>query len=236
MKQLPDQKFAQSLLEPPKSTKRGHFDQFLYAPYSRKIHRRVYCYSHSSYDLWNRLEVDSDLSYFNERPPKISISAADKITSVQPAFIAKMTDKAVVAHFISSESDSDSTSKSNSEILRLALTNWSEQFGIGFRIWTPNLLRENIIWLANIKQLLRYVSRPEYLTPKATADLILENLKKHRIVSLHFVLESIQIDQDEIIAAIVEMILSRQLYSDIENFPFGYGTELSIFHEFPKKV
>ncbi|MFZ6742467.1 hypothetical protein ACO0LC_04555 [Undibacterium sp. JH2W] len=158
MKRLPDQKFAQSLLEPPKSINRGHFDQFLDAPYSRKIHRRVYCYGHSSYDLWNRLEVDSDLSYFNEDPPKISISAADKITSVQPAFVAKMRDKAVVANFKASESDSDSIA---TDILRLALTNWSEQFGIGIRIWTPNLLRKNVVWLANIKQLLRYVCRTD---------------------------------------------------------------------------
>lgn len=45
----------------PQNFKRGNYSDHLYAPYSIKLHRRVYVYGHDNYDVWVMLESDPEM-------------------------------------------------------------------------------------------------------------------------------------------------------------------------------
>lgn len=227
------------LLEPPEFFVREHQQAFLYAPFSRKTHRRVYCYTHLGYDLWVHLETDSTVVAFNERPEKIPITDGKKVTHVTPAFIVKRRDGVVEAHFISPK-DSEEVSvhmtdenAQHHQPAQEALINWASEQQCRVLQWTASSLRANPIHLSNLKRLLRYVCIPEAIVSINIIEALQVAIRQHRTVTVDHLLRSLA-DFEEAIAmeGIAAIILDKGCYSDIERYPFHYATELSAFHAF----
>jgi hypothetical protein len=83
--------------------RRENFSSFLFAPFSRKLQRRVYIYTDTGYDLWVRLESDPEVVRFNERVPKVPIALGNgKATNTSPQAISINREGVVTVHIIQS--------------------------------------------------------------------------------------------------------------------------------------
>jgi hypothetical protein len=224
------------LLEAPSTFRREHAESFLYAPYSRKIHRRVYCYTHLAYDLWVHLESDKDVAFFNERPATIPFSFNGKASQFTPAYVSRKRDKSIVVHIISREDETGAEPVSEASDLppanqHDALRVWAKQNNFTLVIWSAKAIHSNPIRLANVKQLLRYVCSPQRLVPLAILEEVHTILRQVRSSTVDHIVHTLHMhDEDLIMMVVAEMILSESCYSDIERYPFHYSTELSLHH------
>ena len=231
---------AEQLLKPPALFKRENFRSFLYVPYSRKIHRRIYCYGEDQYNLWVFLESDCQIGFFNERVPDVPISIEGRVKQLAPSFVAQMRDKSIVVHIVLFEGLPGQNGDSVAEILEIsifenALNSWATEHKFSVKIWTRELLHANQIRLENLKRLLRYVCVPQPPPLASTKELIYMALRQSRKATIDSLLHSLStIDDETIMAGLAGMILDGTCYSDIDFFPWHYSTELSVHHAFVK--
>src|SRR3546814_4174424 len=61
----------------PQTFKRQKFSSHLYAPFSIKLQRRTYIYTHRGYDLWTQLESCPSVVRYNERVIPVPINCED---------------------------------------------------------------------------------------------------------------------------------------------------------------
>lgn len=235
------QRLTDALFTIPQKFAREHPKSFLYAPYSRKSYRRVYLYTHLAYDLWVKIEADDSIKFFNERPPEVSLASDGKVKIFSPSIVAKTTGDDVQVHVISPDSSEDTARTGevdrNDESVdarnAAAQDDWARQHGYSLVRWNVQSLRQNRMRLENLKQLLRFVGSPERVIPHEVKLAVKDFLSQRRTVTIHYLLESLRdLDEDWAMAAIADMILSNDCYSDIDIHRFHYATELSLYHEF----
>lgn len=221
--------FAQRLLTPPVAFRRERTRSYLYAPYSRKLHRRVYVYTHLGYDLWALLESDPCIRTFNERPPKLSIPLPDGATAhIVPAAVSEGENGVVTIHSIDNDRPEQNEDRPSESDLLMA---WAAPAGFSFTCWTAETLRPNPIRVDNLKRLLRYASAPQIVLPPKLVDDVSAVLKQHRKITLISLIESITDSDPEWIARVVaQLILDGRCFSDIDTHPFDNATELSVHH------
>lgn len=227
------------LLQAPQKFAREQSKAFLYAPYSRKLQRRLYCYTHLAYDLWTYLEIDSSINRFNERVPKIPISYDGAIKYFKPVYFIQKRDASYEAHLIRRsgltefESEGESTEISSEEQDDEALANWSRKNQCRVITWTAKSLRANPVLLANQKRLLRYLCTADRVVPLEITDRLGAVLHQYRKLTVHHLIQSLpDIDEQWVITEIARLILEGLCYSDTDRYPFHYSTELSVFHAF----
>lgn len=228
----------QDLLLPRESSKRERPKAFLYEPYSPKMYRRIYCYTHHVYDLWALIEADQHIIKFNERVPAIPVANADKVEHFVPSLFSQGRDGSFVAHVIEGTDEDDGSSldmtkqSTGGASKRQAIELWGTQNNCQIEYWTATRLRNNPVHLANIKQLLCYISNPDYVPSAAIQEAIVRVLRQSRAATVDHVIRMLsQMDDAEIMREIATLILDGNCSSDITKYPFHYSTELSVFHD-----
>jgi hypothetical protein len=223
-----DTALIETLLKAPPFT-RENYESFLYEPYSKKLRRRVFIYTHDGYKLWIRLESDPEVVRYNERPPKIPVPiSANKAKEVAPRAISVGLDGIVSIHTFRAK---DETSQPN-------WVGWAVENGFRHVEWSTQKLEDKPPYLNNVAQLLRFSSRPDPITDFSLPSKLLECLKSYRKTTLHKLInQHPSSDPDEVMIAIATLILDRRIYSDIHKFPLSQITEISAYEsESPRNL
>jgi len=175
-----NRKLLDELMTPPaESYTREHTSSFLYAPFSKKCHRRIQCYGHATYNVWVLLETDPNIISFNERPPIIPVVGKDnRVVNFSAAFVAKYTDQSIVVHAIKLQNCEPEFEDTCHTLVGAAL--WATQNELNIRVWRVEELNEKTVELENLKRLLRYVSMPAYVRHKGTIANIRTVLERGR--------------------------------------------------------
>jgi len=215
----------------PSAFKRENYSAHLYAPYSIKLHRRVYIYTHDSYNLWVFIETNPKISSYNEDVEKIPISLEDgNVINISPRFIALKVDGVVEVHTILNNSQKPSDKK-------IAEINAWQRFcqlhGFNYQNWTSEELTINKVRLANYKKLLRYTSSPNSVVNRKLEHQVLSEISNVRKIVFYKILQHFPLsDPEDIKTSIARLIISNQVYSDLDVYPFSMLTEISAHHEF----
>lgn len=222
-----------SLLTPPPTFERNDFASHLYTPYSLKLHRRAYLYTHNGYDLWVLLESSPDIIEFNERVVPVPISLEDgRIVIEAPAAISVSEDEQVVVHTFQSTKTHDAV-KVNIE--STAWKRWCNLHGFMHKEWNSKLLQSNPVELSNLKRLLRFVSCAGYVPNLALEKSLMCELQNVRKITFAKLVQLFPIsDPDDVQQSLARLIISHKVYSDIHLFPLSMITEVSAYHEFIK--
>lgn len=223
------------LLHPVRITevfKRKNPNAFRFKPYSKKIKRRLDLYTSILYDLWVNIEWDIDVKYFNERVEAIPIPGKDgRVFYWKPKIVSVSSANIYCAHTITRTNSSDQASPGYE--IEPYLQRWSNANDVKLRVWMPEEIRSNPILLANRKQLYGYVSNPETVVSPTIKENILLILRKCRKTTLDDLIQSVGPEcEDTTMPVIANLILSREIYSDISKYALGWTTEISCFHEF----
>jgi len=215
----------------PPAFKRENYRAHLYAPYSIKLHRRVYIYTHDSYNLWVLIEANPEISSYNEDVVKIPISLEDgSVINVSPRFVALKFDGIVEVHTILNKSKEPSDKKIE-EIS--AWQRFCQLHGFNYQNWTPEELTINKVRLANYKKLLRYTSSPNSIVNRKLEHQILSEISNVRKIVFYKILQHFPLsDPEDVKVLIARLIISNRVYSDLHLFPFSMLTEISAHHEF----
>lgn len=215
------------LLEP-QNFKRGNYTAHLYAPYSIKLHRRVYVYGHDNYDVWTMLESDRLIATYNERVPKIPIIVdGDKAVNKSPSFISVNHDNSVFFHTVIKDDPPDSS--------LIAWSAFTKTNGYGHKNWTKNILTLNKLKIDNLKKLLRYTSMAGSVKNHTLDNQILSEISVVRKIIFSKIINQFPLsDPEEVKTSIARLILSDKVYSDLHLLPFSMLTEVSAYHEFNK--
>lgn len=213
----------------PQPFRRERYSSFLYTPYSFKLKRRVYLYTHSGYDLWVRLESGTGIAEFNERVPLVPLAfEGGHATLLAPIAVSVRDDGAVEIHtFRHSESDEDTE-----DVKSIAWKRWCDLHGFIHQEWTVELLQKNRIELANLKRLLRFTSCVDYVPNVALEKSILAELGNVRKTTFAKLVQQFPLsDPDEVQQSLARLILNRDIHSDIHYLPLSMITEVSAYHE-----
>lgn len=231
----------EKLFKAPQTFKRERYEEFLYAPYSPKAHRRIYCYGHDTYNLWAILESDYSIIRLNDGAMDTSVSIDHGTVAIKPNFVTKNEDGSIIIHVIAKDSASacQVSGELPVDIIDCSkwtidpLTKWAEDLGISIKVWQRSHILTNPVRLRNIKQLLRFICNPKHIETKDAENLVLSVLRTRRICTIDHVLQNLnEVDPNKLLPTLASMILNGLCYSDIHLYPFHYATELSLFHEF----
>lgn len=215
------------LLKAPSSFIREDYSSFLFAPFSRKINRRVYLYTPIAYALWVRLECDPNVSQFNERVPKVPIAIGTKAVNASPRAISVDKERTVTVHSFVDDLVDDTGSEGRTS----PWSNWAQARGFSHIDWNSDLLGGTPTRLANLKRLLRYVSAAGVIPSPSLRQALLTELRAVRRFTLSKLVEQFPVsDPAEVQAEIARLILDRTIYSDIDRNPLSMITELSAHH------
>lgn len=217
----------------PQPFERRNYSAYLYAPYSLKLHRRVYLYARNGYDLWVLLESDTDIAQFNESVAAVPISFEDgRAATLAPAAVSVSRDGGVLLHTFRS---SDNKHTDEADVKNTSWKKWCALHGFHHKEWTSDLLHSNAIELANLKRLLRFVSCAGYIPNLALEKSLGEELKSVRKMTFAKLVQLFPIsDPDEVQQSLARLIISHKVYSDIHLSPLSMLTEVSAYHEFVK--
>lgn len=227
------------LLQPeplPTGFKRRHPKAYRYTPYSQKIMRRLDLYTLPVFDLWIHIEWNRKILKFNERVQKLMIPGdAGKILNLTPAIVTVDENETICIHMLSG-SNEDATARSLYTVDTAQfpyVTAFANNYRLEVATWTPEKIYANPVELDSWKQLLRYFSGPDLVVPPALRDQIATLLKRTRKTTITALLESLpDEDPDWVMLALAMMLRDGLVYADFGQFPLGYATEISIFHEF----
>lgn len=221
------------LLEP-QTFKRENFTAHLYAPYSIKLHRRVYLYSHQNYDIWVMLESDPSISTYNERVVKIPIVVNGiKAVNISPSFISVTHDRSITLHTTIKDDLVDSESQPTSKLASWFIFCQNNEYK--HQNWTADTLNADKLKIANFKKLLRYTSMAGIVENYKLDNKILFEIGAVRKVIFSKIINQFPLsDCEEVKASIARLILSGKVYSDLNLLPFSMLTEVSAYHEFSK--
>lgn len=217
------------LLKPPTSFVRENYSAFLFAPFSRKLNRRVYLYTSDAYALWVRLESDPNVINFNERAPKVPIAIGTRAVNAAPRAISVKKDKTVIVHSFVGDLADDALDKGDAS----PWTVWASNHGFSHIIWSTQSLQECPIRFANLKRLLRDVSVAGAIPNASLQRAVLSELSAVRRMTLSKLVEQFPLsDPSEVQSEIARLILDNVIYSDIDRNPLSLITELSAHHAF----
>jgi hypothetical protein len=221
------------LLEP-QPFKRENFTAHLYAPFSIKLHRRVYLYGHDNYDVWVMLESDPTISTYNERVVKLPMVVdAIKAVNWSPPFISVNRDGSITLHTVIKDDLPDSESEPKSKLA--TWTAFCLANGYKYQNWTNDTLNSHKLKIANFKKLLRYTSMAGVVGDYALENQILSEINAVRKIIFSKIINQFPLsDSEEVKASIARLILSNKVFSDLHLFPFSMLTEVSAYHEFSK--
>ncbi len=224
------------LFVPNVSLKREKNKSFLYIPYSNKCHRRVFCYSHANYDMWVFIETDPAIIEYNEQPLPIKVIGRNcRVVDFSPMFFTKSRDGSREIHVMATDNPSDpvNTPDPPQDELLSGVEHWANQNGFSVRVWPLDFRSERAIEMANLKQLLRYVSKPTYMPDRFVIEKIKVLLSQAKSLTVHYLVEATgDIDEDLVLTAIADLIVNRVCYSDIHLHFFHHSSQLSSFHAF----
>ncbi len=219
----------------PSTFRRENWEAYLFAPYSKKLSRRVYLYTPQGYDLWVHLESDPQVKTFNERPTKVplSIGQGQAVVAAPNAIsVDQMGD--VMVHECGEYCETATQSKAAEKLNReFPWALWAEAQGFNYKRWTSSELRQNPILLDNYKRLLRWVCRPGWNPSPIVLDSIISALKSRRVTCWNALFRELgHFEPTSISAAIATLILDEKIHSDLHKYFLSQTTELSAFHEF----
>lgn len=211
--------------------RRENFSSYLFAPFSRKLQRRVYVYTDTGYDLWVRLESNPKVVRFNERVPKVPVALCNgKATNASPQAISVDSEGIVTVHTIQNVEES-AKAATNSGIETSAWKDWAKAHGYQHINWEISALRKNPIELANLDRLLRFASVAGAIPKAELEQALIAELRSVRKMTFAKLVEQFpQADQDEVHAAVATLIIDQKIYSDIDRFRFSMTSELSAYH------
>lgn len=221
------------LLDPPASFVREDYSAFLFAPFSRKLNRRVYLYTRGAYALWVRLESDPQVVRFNERLPKVPIAVGNGAAqNASPRAISVDQERLVTIHSFKGDlaivgQDGGSESETS------AWDSWARTRSFMHVIWTSESLRCNPVEHANLKRLLRFVSVPGVFPNPSLQQALLAELSGVRRLTFSKLVELFPVSDPAVVQSeIARLILDRKIFSDIDQNPFSMITEVSAHHGF----
>lgn len=195
---------------------------FLYAPYSRKLGRRAYFYTHDGYQLWLRLEADPNIFRFNERVPKRSIPVTSHLTKeVAPDAVSLNANGRSAIHIIQRNVESEAP--------KVDWAGWAIANDLEFISWTPELLRGKGPYMDNLAQLLRFISRPRRFSDPVLERKVKEELalcRKSTIATLQRQLPAA--GPEAVLEVVATLMVDREVFSDIDRYPLSLLTELSL--------
>jgi hypothetical protein len=210
--------------------KRENPTAFRFQPYSQKNRRRLDIFTPILYDLWISFEWDSTIKSFNERVDKFPVAGKDgKVFFWKPRMVSIGNQTECLVHAIEFGDE-----KSESEMAALDwIQAWVDVNHLMLKIWTPEEVRSNPIELENRKQLYAYICSPETLISPDLRDKVLLVLRQCRKTTLDDLIASVSDSCSEaVIQVLAEQLMLRNIFSDIQKFPFGWSTEISVFHDF----
>lgn len=227
------------LLQPeslPIGFKRRHPKAYRYTPYSQKIMRRLDLYTLPVFDLWIHIEWNRKISKFNERVQKLAIPGdAGQILNLTPALVTVDENETICIHMLAGAIE-DSTARSLYTVDTVQLpyvTAFAKNYQLEVATWAPEKIYANPVELDGWKQLLRYSCGPDLIVTPALRDKVATLLKRTRKTTIVALLESLpDEDPDWVMRALAVMLQDGLVYADFGQFPLGYPTEISIFHEF----
>jgi len=172
------------------SSQRENFSSHLYIPYSRKVHRRVYCYGHSAYDLWVQLESDPTVLLFNEQFEDIAFSINEKKFTAKPLFASKsQSEKSAIVtlhFFVQPTADDMEDDQVPATEKEGAMLDWGKQNGIASEYRArfgdspdTKLTIEDVtslVYAHDIRSLRQKLS--DYLNTKQSVWILFDNLDK----------------------------------------------------------
>lgn len=218
----------------PQPCARRNYSSHLYAPFSLKLHRRVYLCTHNGYDLWVHLESARDVVRFNERVMPVPLALGNgRASALAPAAVSSHSDGVVAVHTFDRSVDIDEDTQ---DVKSEAWKKWCDWHGFQHQEWNAAQLQSNPIKLANLKRLLRFASyagcaRNVGLEKSLMAEL--GNVRKTTFAKL--VQQFPQSDPDKVQQSLARLILDQDIYSDIHLSPLSMITEVSAYHEFPSE-
>lgn len=216
------------LLRPP-SFVREHYSSFLYCPFSRKLNRRVYLYTHDGYALWVRLESDPSVADFNERVPKFPIAIGTKAINIAPRAVSVCVEQKVTVHsFVDDLNEVGESPETPSP-----WSEWALRRGFHHVEWDSESLFGNRTRFENLQFLLRFVSQPGAFPEPSLQQRLIAELKSVRRLTVSKLIEQFPLsDRAEVESEIARLILDGMIYSDIDQNPLSLITEVSAYHAF----
>lgn len=216
------------LLTPPASFVRENYSAYLFAPFSRKLSRRVYLYTPSAYALWVRLESDPGVAKFNERVSKFPIAIGDgSAKNASPRVISVDQASQVTVHSFNGDLAQVAKDPDTSFTIS-AWDNWAQLRGFKHIVWTSALLSPNPVELTNLKRLLRFVSAPGVFPDISLQQQLLAELRGVRRLTFSKLVELFPLsDPARVQSEIARLIVDRKIFSDIDRNPFSMITEVS---------
>lgn len=209
--------------------KRENFQSFFFAPYSRKLRRRVYLYTENNFILWVRIESDPEISAFNERVQQVPVATpTGEVAFLKPRAVSVDQEGAVTIHTFLGL-DLNCESNSGADLPQSICTTWANKYGYKCKTWTAESLHENITEVTNLKRLLRFVSNPNYFPDISLQDALLAELSTLRKITISSIVKRFpRSDEEDVVREICNLLASRRIYSDIGYRPFDLLTELSV--------
>lgn len=216
------------LLNPPPFV-RERYSSFLYCPFSRKLNRRVYLYTHDGYALWVRLECDPSVSRFNERVPKIPIAIGNRAINEAPRAVSVCKEQKVTVHsFVG-----DLNETGGSAERPCPWGEWALMRGFIHVEWDSESLIGNPIRFENLRRLLRFVSLAGAIPDSCLQEALVAELKAFRRLTLSKLIELFPLsDRAEVESELARLILNGAIFSDIDRNPLSLITEVSAYHAF----
>lgn len=208
---------------------REKYSSFLFCPFSRKLNRRVYLYTHDGYALWIKLESEPSVIKFNERVQKVPIAIGNEAINGAPRAISVSKEQKVTVHtFVGDLNESGASTESQSP-----WNKWALRRGFIHVEWDSESLIGNPIKFENLRRLLRYVSQPGAIPQPSLEKVLVSELKAVRRLTLAKLVELFPVsDQAEVESEIARLILDGVIYSDIDQNPLSLITMVSAYHAF----
>jgi hypothetical protein len=226
---LKDDDFSVVTLFKPQSSARQHPTAHLYAPYSIKLHRRVYLYTHIKYELWVIFESDPNIISFNENVSKLPIVVNGMASNKSPLFLTRTENKSVTVHVAIDSKDDENGIES-------AWIQFSSQKGFLFKNWNKDEFTSRKMRISNYKKLLRYTSSLTAEDNYSLESRIITFLESHRKNTLINVIREFPSTDPEVVKiSLARLILNNKVLSDLDIYPLNMLTEVSIYHDFKLK-
>jgi hypothetical protein len=198
--------------------------------YSPKLQRNVTLYSNLEYDHWVLIESNPEIVFFCEQPLKIRIKLP--IGVVTTIFDMWIQWKSGLEEFREVKFENDlEDSRRNSRISRQiqAQRKWCELNNKKYSIITEKSIRSNLIYLSNLKLILRHLDRESNQKKDLISERIIRMLSEQRTLAIGKIEKSFSdVESLTVRSAVFELLHKNRLTSDLENKPLDLNSIIEV--------
>lgn len=204
-----------------------HYGNNRWFTFSPKLQRAVRLYSDLEYDNWVLVETNPLVFSFCEQPLRIRTGINGQLIESIPDMWIKWRNgqESFVEVKYSHQLEPEHPKADARSILQIQCQRqWCQEAGYNHKVYTEKEIRQNLIYLSNMKRLLPYLLR--HLNSVETDNYILLRHIQHEPTRLSQLFSKISLPQVRIVEALTRLFLEGLIKANFGEQPIGDKTEV----------